>query len=113
MAAIEVNDIELESMIVSNSRLVLACFWAPYSAQWMRFRHILDEVDTTLGDVVLTFKLNAMEHPTFCHNLEGYESPTTIAFRDGEEVGRWKGFNPLLKMLGDLNEIIKGKGGAQ
>ncbi len=106
MAAIEVNDIEMESMVVSNNRLVLACFWAPLSAQWMRFRSILDEIDLALGDKALVLKMNSLENPTYCKHLAIYESPTTIAFRDGEELGRWKGHRPLLKMLKDLDEII-------
>ena len=112
MAAVEVNDIELESMIVGNSMVVLACFWAPLSAPWMRFRTVLDEIDLALGDTIMVLKMNSLENPTFCKHLEIYESPTTVAFRDGEEVGRWNGNRPLLAMLRDLDEIIKGKEGA-
>ena len=107
-----VNDIGIEEAICNNSRPVMVCFWAPGSNAWKRFNPILDDIAVGLDDSVVVVKINSLEHPGMSDHLVIGSIPTIILFQDGPETARWKGLHSLNKILGDMDEIMKRKGGS-
>ena len=77
--------------IEKNPRPIIVDVWAPWCAPCRRMEPLLDELKETYADRVDVLKVNADESQPLVKELGVLGIPTTILYRDGQEIGRRTG----------------------
>lgn len=91
MAVNKVTDANFDSDVLKNSLPVLVDFYADWCGPCKMAEPVLDELSNAYKDKIVIVKVNVDE--TQISGKYGVMSiPTTILFKDGNEVGRQVGF---------------------
>jgi thioredoxin 1 len=81
--------------VIQNNKLVLIDFWAPWCGPCRMIAPILEQLSEEVGDAAVIAKLNVDENPTGAVRYSIQGIPTMILFRNGVEVERFVGVQPL------------------
>lgn len=86
MALDSATDQNFNSLIKAQTGLVLVDFWAEWCGPCRAITPILEEIDTTMGDMVKILKVNIDENPETPTNYNIRSIPTLILFKNGEPI---------------------------
>ena len=92
MATFDISDKDFEEKVLKSEKPVLVDFWAEWCGPCKMAEPVLEELAEEYDDKVLIAKLNVDENQTFTGKYGVMSIPTTILFKDGEELGRQTGF---------------------
>lgn len=106
MAVTKVTSNDFDSQVLNNSVPVLVDFYADWCGPCKMAEPILEELSENYKDKVRIVKLNVDEENALAGKYGVMSIPTTILFKNGNEVGRQVGFGG--KQI--FEELIK-KGG--
>lgn len=81
-----VNDTMLEGIFLEGKTIVVA-FLAPNSIPTEHFRPELEGINVGLP----VYRMDIEENPTMARELKVLDSPTTVLYRDSNELARWQG----------------------
>lgn len=93
MATILVNDQDFESQVLKNEKPVLVDFWAPWCGPCRLAEPVLEELSDEYKDKVVITKLNVDENQNTPQKYGVMSIPTTVLFKNGQEIGRQVGFS--------------------
>jgi thioredoxin 1 len=88
-----VNGESFEQEVLSNERLVLVDFWAPWCGPCKMLAPLFEELNDEIDDVEFV-KLNVDENPQQAARYRVASIPTLLAFKNGNIVGQLVGFRP-------------------
>lgn len=88
-----VNGESFEQEVLSNERLVLVDFWAPWCGPCKMLAPLFEELNNEINDVEFV-KLNVDENPQQAARYRVASIPTLLAFKNGSIVGQLVGFRP-------------------
>lgn len=88
-----VNGESFEQEVLSNKRLVLVDFWAPWCGPCKMLAPLFEELNNEINDVEFV-KLNVDENPQQAARYRVASIPTLLAFKGGNVVGQLVGFRP-------------------
>ena len=92
MAIIEVTDNNFEEKVLKSKTPVLVDFWAPGCGPCKMAEPVLGELSEEHKGKVDFVKINVDENQEGVQKYMVMSIPTTVLFKDGEEVGRQIGF---------------------
>ncbi|HIG63226.1 MAG: thioredoxin [Candidatus Poseidoniia archaeon] len=99
--AIEVTDDTFESTITDN-KLVLVDFWAPWCGPCRMVAPVLDEIAGEHGDKVTIVKMNTDENQAVASKHGIMSIPTMMLFKDGEKIDQMVGALPKPQIMAKL-----------
>ena len=99
--AIEVTDDTFESTITDN-KLVLVDFWAPWCGPCRMVAPVLDEIAGEHGDKVTIVKVNTDENQAVASKHGIMSIPTMMLFKDGEKIDQIVGALPKPQIMAKL-----------
>lgn len=91
MAVNKINDSNFEREVLKNSLPVLVDFYADWCGPCKLAEPVLEELSNTYKDKILIFKVNVDESQV-AGKYGVMSIPTTILFKNGNEMGRQVGF---------------------
>lgn len=92
MATFDVTDSDFEDKVLKSTTPVLVDFWATWCGPCRMAEPILEELSETYKDKVLVVKLDVDANQASAQKFGVMSIPTTILFKDGQEIGRQIGF---------------------
>ena len=92
MATTHVTDADFDTNVLKAAKPVLIDFWAPWCGPCRMAEPVLEELSETYKDKVSIVKMNVDENPGVPENYGIMSIPTTVLFKNGQEVGRQVGF---------------------
>lgn len=92
MAVNKVSDSSFDSDVLKASLPVLVDFYADWCGPCKMAEPVLEELSESYRDKVLIVKLNVDENQQTSGKYGVMSIPTTILFKDGNEIGRQVGF---------------------
>jgi thioredoxin 1 len=92
MATLNITDSDFEEKAVKSATPVLVDFWAPWCGPCKMAEPVLEELSEQYADKVIIMKLNVDDNQESAGKYGVMSIPTTILFKDGQEVGRQIGF---------------------
>jgi thioredoxin 1 len=98
MAVQNVQDSEFKETITQD-RLVLIDFWAPWCGPCKMMAPVLDELDQQAGNRVSVMKLNVDDNPDTASACGVMSIPTLKFFKNGEELHTAVGLRGLPELL--------------
>ena len=101
--AIEVKDDTFESTITDN-KLVLVDFWAPWCGPCRMVAPVLDEIAGEHGDKVTIVKVNTDENQAVASKHGIMSIPTMMLFKDGEKIDQMVGALPKPQIMAKLEK---------
>jgi thioredoxin 1 len=108
MAVNKVTSTDFDSQVLQGSTPVLVDFYADWCGPCKLAEPVLDELSESYKDKVKIVKLNVDEENALAGKYGVMSIPTTILFRNGQEVDRQIGFGGKQTFE---NLIKKGIGG--
>lgn len=106
MATFNVTDQDFDSQVLQSKTPVLVDFWATWCGPCRMAEPVLEELSESYKDKVLIAKLDVDNNPAMSQKYGVMSIPTTILFKDGQELGRQVGFSGKQ----NFEELVK-KGG--
>lgn len=92
MATVNIVDADFDAKVLQNEKAVLVDFWAPWCGPCRMAEPILEELSEEYKDKVLVMKMNVDENQENPQKYGVMSIPTTVLFKNGEEIGRQVGF---------------------
>ncbi len=92
MACIDITDQDFDTKVLQSKTPVLVDFWAEWCGPCRMAGPILDELSETYKDKIIIYKLNVDKNQINPQKFGIQSIPTTILFKDGQEIGRETGF---------------------
>ena len=92
MATFNVTESDFEEKVLKNASPVLVDFWATWCGPCKMAEPVLEELSETYKGKVQIAKLDVDKDPQVSIKYGVQSIPTTILFKNGEEVGRQVGF---------------------
>ncbi|MBU0569447.1 thioredoxin [Patescibacteria group bacterium] len=91
MAVADIADKDFEEKVLKADMPVLIDFWAPWCGPCKMAEPMLEELSEEYENRVVIVKINIDENQEFSEKYSVMSIPTTILFKDGEEIGRQVG----------------------
>ncbi|MEK7168378.1 MAG: thioredoxin [Patescibacteria group bacterium] len=92
MVVIKVTDSSFDQDVLKNSLPVLVDFYADWCGPCKMAEPVLAELSENYKDKILIVKLNVDENQQTSGKYGVMSIPTTILFKNGNEIGRQVGF---------------------
>lgn len=92
MATVDVSDQDFEEKVLRSDGPVLVDFWAPWCGPCRMAEPVLEELSEEYSGKTTIMKMNVDENQDTPGKFGVMSIPTTVLFKDGEEVGRQVGF---------------------
>jgi len=92
MATQDVTDADFDSRVLANKVPTLVDFWAPWCTPCKMAEPILEELSEVYKGKAEIMKLNVDENNKTTVKYSVMSIPTTILYKEGNEVGRQIGF---------------------
>jgi thioredoxin 1 len=93
MATINITDKDWEEKVLNSAIPVLVDFWATWCAPCKASEPILEELSDTYKDKLVIVKVDVDANPDNSGKLGVMSIPTTVLFKDSQEIGRQVGFS--------------------
>jgi len=93
MAIKDINQLDFEEKVLKSALPVLVDFFAVWCGPCKMAEPILGELETKYEGKMLFFKLNVDECQGVAQKYDVMSIPTTILFKNGQEIGRQIGFS--------------------
>ncbi len=92
MATTNITDKEFEEKVLKSTTPVLVDFWAVWCGPCKLAEPILEELSETFKDKVHVVKVDVDQNQEHSGRLGILSIPTTVLFKNGQEIGRQIGF---------------------
>lgn len=92
MAILDVTDTDFEDKVLKSELPVIVDFWAPWCGPCKMAEPVLEELAEEYKDRVVFVKINVDDNKERPGQYGVMSIPTTILFKNGEEVDRQVGF---------------------
>lgn len=92
MATIDITDKEFNEKVLKADKPVLLDYWAPWCGPCKLAEPALEELSEQHKDKLIIAKINIDENQENVQKYQVMSVPTTILYKDGEEIGRQAGF---------------------
>lgn|SRR3990172_1533620 len=92
MSVTNITDTDFESRVLKSITPVLVDFWAPWCGPCRMAEPALEELSENYQGKVEIVKMNVDVEQQNAQKLGVMSIPTTILFKDGQEIGRQIGF---------------------
>ncbi len=92
MATSAVTDNDFEDKVIKSKTPILVDFWAAWCGPCRLAEPVLEELSSEYKDKIVVAKLNVDENQKMTEKYSVMSIPTTILFKNGQEVGRQVGF---------------------
>ncbi len=92
MTTVNISDSDFEEKVLKSNLPVLVDFWASWCGPCKMAEPVLEELSEEYKDKLLILKLNVDENQAGSTKYQVMSIPTTILFKEGQEVGRQIGF---------------------
>jgi len=93
MAVIDIKDADFEEKVLTNKSPVLVDFWAPWCGPCRLAEPVLEALSQDFKDKIVIMKLNVDENPKTAERYQIFSIPTTVLFKNGQEIAREIGFS--------------------
>ncbi|OGM10661.1 thioredoxin [Candidatus Woesebacteria bacterium RBG_13_34_9] len=103
MATINITDSDFEEKVLKSNLPVLVDFWAPWCGPCKMAEPAIEELSEDYKDKLVVAKLNVDENKISSEKYEIMSIPTTVLFKDGQEIDRDMGFSGKQ----EIEELIK------
>uniref|UniRef100_A0A7C4RAB7 Thioredoxin n=1 Tax=candidate division CPR3 bacterium TaxID=2268181 RepID=A0A7C4RAB7_UNCC3 len=91
---LELDDYTFDKNILSNEKVSLVDFWAPWCGPCKILTPILEEVSSEIGEKALVAKVNVDENPIIAGRYKVMSIPTILIFKNGKIVDQMIGIQP-------------------
>jgi len=106
MSAIpEVTDRTFGTEVLESDKTTLVDFWAPWCMPCRMMTPILEQLSKESGDRVKVVKLNTDENHLTATKYGIMSIPSLVFFRNGQEVGRTVGVQPVESLKAALDKV--------
>lgn len=103
--AIEFNNADFETEVLSSDSPVLVDFWAPWCGPCRAIAPLIEELAGEYEGKVKIGKVNVDENPETAQRYDVMNIPTLILFKDGEVAQRFMGMVPKSKLEAALQSV--------
>lgn len=104
--AIDLNEDNFESEVLSSSLPVLVDFWAPWCGPCRMLGPVVEELAQEKAEVLKVGKVNVDEVPGIASRYGIMAIPTLILFKEGNEVARLVGVLSKEKLLQEIEKHL-------
>lgn len=92
MATANITDSDFDEKVLKSQIPILVDFWAPWCGPCKMAEPVLEELSDVYEGKVAILKINIDENQLTAPKYGVMSIPTTILFKDGQELGRQIGF---------------------